>query len=604
MTAIALIMYAFIGVSVTTPTLAKGAHPLTGLWGTTVQFGQPLQGELSVVHESARWIAAIDGQRTTFTPDKGMVRFGFGSKGRFRGEFRGRQMRGFLISPSSDSIYGSDPGGASQSFASPITLRRKGKSKWSGTIVPLYNRFTLWLSVFRAADGTLMAAFRNPELNSNGGASRFLLTRIGDALRFEFKDDRIQILHQGKWLRNPERIRLQWPDIGRSLDLTRRSGPRAAAFFPRAPGAPPYVYRRPPQLRDGWRTARASATGLDETALANIVRERASSDPTARPPQLMDALLVAHHGYLVLEEYFYGLSRDEPHDIRSAGKTFASVMLGTAPAMNAGLSPDSRIYELFKDSSPFANADPRKAEITLTQLMTHTSGLACDDNDEHSPGNEATMQSQTAEPNWWRYTLSLPVVHDPGSRYAYCSAGMNLIGGALTKVTGVWLPELFARTVAEPLQFGRWYWNLMPTDEGYLGGGAFLQPRDLLKVGQMYLNGGVWNGRRIVPADWIATSTKPAVEVSPATTGLSEDEFGNFYGRGEDGLAWHLGTLKSGGRAWRTYAAVGNGGQILLVVPDADLVVVFTGANYGQGGVWGKWPQQIVGDRIIPTMRN
>jgi CubicO group peptidase (beta-lactamase class C family) len=252
---------------------------------------------------------------------------------------------------------------------------------------------------------------------------------------------------------------------------------------------------------------------------------------------------------------------------------------------------------------PFANPDPRKGAITLAHLMTHTPGLACDDNDEHSPGAEGTMQAQTAQPNWWKYTLDLPTAHDPGTRYAYCSANPNLLGAALTVTTHTWLPELFDRTVAGPLQFSRYYWNLMPTGEGYLGGGAFIRPRDLLKVGQAYLDGGVWHGRRIVDSAWVALSTAPHAEVSPETTGLSAEDFGNFYGRGADGYLWHLGTLDAGGRTYRTYAASGNGGQLVIVIPEAEMVAVFTGANYGQGGIWGRWGQEILGREVIPSMR-
>lgn len=161
----------------------------------------------------------------------------------------------------------------------------------------------------------------------------------------------------------------------------------------------------------------------------------------------------------------------------------------------------------------------------------------------------------------------------------------------------------FRKTVADPMQFGEWHWNLMPTGEGYLGGGAFMLPRDFLKIGQMYLDGGMWNGRRILPVDWVAKSTRAHAEVTPQTTGLSDEEFGNFYIKGADGLAWHLGILKTADRTYPTYSAVGNGGQLLIVVPDADLVVLFTGGNYGQGGVWLRWPQQIVGDKIIPALR-
>jgi CubicO group peptidase (beta-lactamase class C family) len=213
------------------------------------------------------------------------------------------------------------------------------------------------------------------------------------------------------------------------------------------------------------------------------------------------------------------------------------------------------------------------------------------------------MQEQRQQPNWWKYTLDLPMAHEPGTRYAYCSANINLVGAALTTQTQTWLPELFDRTIARPLQFGPYYWNLMPTREGYLGGGAFLRSRDLLKVGQTYLNGGVWNGRRIVDTSWVTTSTAPRVKISPATTGLSPEEFSNYYGEGEDGYAWHLGQLRIGNRSYRTYAATGNGGQVLIVVPDFDLAVVFTGGNYGQGGIWSRWGGEIVPKEIIPAIR-
>jgi CubicO group peptidase (beta-lactamase class C family) len=142
----------------------------------------------------------------------------------------------------------------------------------------------------------------------------------------------------------------------------------------------------------------------------------------------------------------------------------------------------------------------------------------------------------------------------------------------------------------------------MPTGEGYLGGGAFVRPRDLLKLGQAFLDGGVWNGRRIVDSAWVALSTAPHAEISPASTGLSAEEFGNFYGAGLDGYAWHLGTLRTGGRDYREYEASGNGGQLLIVVPELELAVVFTGGNYVQGGIWGRWRQEIVGDRIIAAI--
>jgi CubicO group peptidase (beta-lactamase class C family) len=593
---------AFLAV-VGAPASAQRADDLVGIWRADVDYGPRLQGRLIVRKLSNGFVASIGGKQAISRTDGGELRFAFGRDGAFRGHLTGRSFEGFWIRPESAMQSTGDPGGSSSAYATPVRFDQVSPGVWRGNVKPLTSRFTLWLSIFKADDGALAAAFRNPQLNSTGGASRFQVSRNGDALLFSVKANDSEIHYPATLLRNPERIRIKWPDSGRTLELTRRTGADAAAFFPRPPGSAPYFYHAPPQLADGWRTARAAAVGIDEKALQDMVRDIAASDPTVRGPRLMHSILLAYRGKLVLEEYFYGFDRLTPHDTRSAAKTFASVMLGTAPARAAGLSPDSRIYEVMRPLGPFANPDPRKWQITLAHLLTHTSGLACNDNDDKSPGSEETMQTQKAEPNWWRYALNLPQVFAPGTRYAYCSANINLVGGALTLGTHSWLPELFRRTVAEPLQFGEWHWNLMPNGEGYIGGGAFLLPRDLLKVGQLYLDGGVWNGRRIVPSEWVRLSTAPHVEVSPETTGLSEDDFSNFYLRAQDGLAWHLVTLTSGGRTYRTYRAVGNGGQLLVVVPDVDLAVVFTGGNYSQGGVWLRWPQQIIGDKIIPAIR-
>ena len=568
---------------------------LIGLWAAELEFPS-LQGNLTIRRHDERWTAEIADQRTSFAPASGDIRLAFGEHGGFRGRLAadGRTIDGFWIRPAGVTD--------TYSFTTPMTLRRTAVNEWRGIALPRKERFTLYLSIFRDQENRLLAAFRNPERNSIGGASRFLMTREGDNLRFELKYDGGEISHDAIFLRSPDRIRIKWQEFERPIDLTRHKPSEAISFYPRPQGSPPYVYQRPPETGDGWHSAAAGRLGVDETALTRAIQGIIDSDPTEQPATLMHSVLVAYRGRLVLEEYFFGYDRDTVHDTRSAAKTFSSVMLGTEPARRAGLSPETRITAAMRGLAPFAHPDPRKDEITLADLMTHTAGLACDDNDDDSPGNESTMDSQRQQPNWWKYTLDLPMAHDPGTRYAYCSANINLVGAALTEATQIWLPELFRTQVAEPLQFRAWHWNLMPNGEGYLGGGAFLRPRDLLKVGQAYLNGGTWNGRRIVDASWVASSTKPRMAITPETTGYSAEDFGNYYGEGADALAWHMNPLKVRGRTVTGYAATGNGGQVLLVIPEYDLAVVFTGGNYRQGGVWGRWGQQIIGDQVIPAI--
>ncbi len=603
---LALMVVLLVGLQPAPAQESDSARELLGLWAAELHFGPALRGELTLTRGAGGWTARIMDAERRFAAAGGEIRFTLpDGRGGFRGRLSsdGRRIEGFWLQPSGETEDRRDPGGSGQPFATPLRLARGSGGVWRGTVVPLDDRFTLYLSIFRDQDGVLTAAFRNPELNSNGGASRFQVSRNGEALRFNLRYEGGEINHDATFLRGPDRIRIQWRDLQRPIELARRDPAEAAGFLPRPPDAPAYVYRRPPETGDGWRTAAAGTLGIDEALLTQAVRGIAESDPTTRPPTLIHSMLVAYRGRLVLEEYFFGHDRETPHDTRSAGKTFAAVMLGAAMMEGAELSPDTRVYRAMASLGPFANPDPRKEGITLAHLMTHSSGLACNDNDDASPGNENSMQSQEAQPNWWKYALDLPQAFDPGSRYAYCSANTNLVGGALTSGTRTWLPELFERTVARPLQFGRWHWNLMPTGEGYLGGGAFLRSRDLLKIGQAWLNGGTWNGRRIVSTSWVVESTRPRMEISPATTGYGQEEFGNYYGRGVDALTWHPGSLTVGERTIATYAATGNGGQVLLVVPEYELAVVFTGGNYTQGGVWTRWGQQIVGDRIIPAIR-
>ena len=573
---------------------------LSGLWSYRTDVTPELRGPLTLSRQGSVWRAAIAGRQARLAaPATGELRLPFAQG---QGELRGRlspdrrEFRGFWVQPAAEPV------GSGMGYATPLILRLSGGA-WRGDVRPLPRTFTLYLKISREADGSLVGAFRNPESNTIGGRTQFLVSRSGEAVTFTTRpaEGRKPIVLSGALVGG--HLRMAFPSAHAPVEMSRPSPAEAAAFYPRPPGSPAYAYRAPLPRNDGWTTASAAEVGMDQAMLAGIVRAQAASNPASARPPLMHSILVARHGKLVLEEYFFGFGPDTLHDTRSAAKTFSSVMLGAVMMHDKAFGPQSRIYRVMAARGPFANPDPRKAQITLAHLMTHTSGLACDDNDDASPGGEETMQSQTLQPDWLKYTLDLPMAHDPGTHYAYCSANSNLVGGALSAHTGVWLPELFERTVARPLQFGPYAWNLTPTGDGYAGGGAYLRPRDLLKVGQVFLDGGVWHGRRIVSADWVKVSTAPHVQINPETTGLTGEKFAESYIPGADGLAWHLNTLKVAGRSWREYGATGNGGQYLIVVPEADLAVVITAGNYGQGGIWLPWRNQIVGQQILAAIR-
>jgi CubicO group peptidase (beta-lactamase class C family) len=300
-------------------------------------------------------------------------------------------------------------------------------------------------------------------------------------------------------------------------------------------------------------------------------------------------VLVARHGKLVLEEYFYGFDRERPHDLRSGGKTFASVLAGIAMDHGAAIGPGTPVYASFPEYAPAANPDPRKQTMTLEHLMTMTSGFACDENgDADQPGNEGNMQAQTAQPDWYKFMLDQPLLASPGEKAAYCSGAVNLIGGMVRKAAKTWLPELFDRRLARPLQIRGYQMNLTPTGEWYLGGGIHMRPRDWLKFGQLYLDGGVWNGKRVLSRKWVEASTVRHP----------------MHSQGTDGYNWHVNEVKLGDRVFREYEANGNGGQLLMVVPEADLVVVFTAGNFMNYGVWRKFRDELLPQYILAAIKD
>jgi CubicO group peptidase (beta-lactamase class C family) len=581
---------------------------LIGLWGArTVLPHEP--GELKVVRRGATWRATLGDAAVTVRSLGTVVRLQFpGNVGGFRGELdkKGSRLRGFWLQPARTADGASGLSGADQAFASPLVLRKSAHGDWRGAVHPLADTLTHFVDIHRAQDGQLVGEVRNPEFDFTGGSGRYRVHRAGDDAVFTTtaQESAAREVFRMHLLHAPDRLRFVLSEHRMTADLERLGAAEARTFFPRPEGSPVYRYERPLALHDGWRTARARDVGMNEGMLEQLVRRLIAVDPTSARPALIDSVLVAHDGKLVLEEYFHGFDRDTPHDMRSAAKTFASVLMGTAQWRGVAIAPEDSPYRLMAGLAPFANPDPRKSLVTLGQLMTHTSGLDCDDNREDSPGAEDTLQSQTTQRDWLKYTLDLPLVHEPGQRYAYCSAGINLVGGALSAATGSWLPELFDADIARPLGFAPYYWPLAADGAGYIGGGAFIRPRDLLKLGQTYLDRGVWRGHRIVAADWVARSTAPHVTIDPSTTGLGKQAFDNAYVPGEDGYAWHLGIYHVGGRKYLNYAATGNGGQLLIVVPDFNLTVVFTASNYGQGGIWNRFRSEIVPREIIPAIRS
>lgn len=481
--------------------------------------------------------------------------------------------RGFWIQP------GNDYGG--QSLATVMEFATNPGNAVS-TPHPLKRDFTINIEIF-CRNGEPTAWIENPEGNRVGPSRTYSLRQADDAVGLFASADAAEPAFV---------LRGDGPDY--LLDFRQFRNLRVSRKPNDPPGPAAYAV---PEADAVLPVAEATELGFDRAALDALTAELHRPVDRDRP-RLIHSVLVARGGKLVFEEYLRGYSRQVPHDTRSAGKTFSSLVAGALIAQGFDLSEDT----LVADHIQMSGGDQAR-RITLGDLLTHRSGLACDDADASSPGQEDVLWSMAGQRDFREYTASLPMVREPGTIHAYCSAGMDLSGAVYASVAGRSVLEIMEYDIARPLGFENAYWNVVPGGDLYLGGGAFLRPIDMLKLGILALQDGLWDGQRIMSEQWHRKATSPIVPITPATTGLSQEEFNNFYFGGTDGYAWHRHTIRTpDGRSFESYEAGGNGGQQIIVVPSLEMTVVFTGGNYGQGFIWGRWRDEIIGRYLIPAL--
>lgn len=288
--------------------------------------------------------------------------------------------------------------------------------------------------------------------------------------------------------------------------------------------------------------------------------------------QQVTSVLVARHGKLIYEQYFDGAGATALRNTRSATKTITGMLVGAA--VDRGLlTAQSPILSFFPDRQPLQNPDPRKARITVEDFLTMSSLLECDDENSFSRGNEERMYLVE---DWVRFTLDLPIKGFPdwqpkpaqspyGRAWSYCTAGPTTLGAVLERATHQSVPVFAQAALFAPLGITTTKWQFQPLGTAMTGGGLELTSRDLMKFGQLYLDGGRWEGRQVISRDWVTHSTTPHANAREDT---------------DYGYLWWLQTFRIGDRRVKTWGMYGTGGNKLYVLPDQDAVVVITTTNY------------------------
>ena len=545
----------------------QAAPELTGLWAAKVRFGSDIRGPLILLRAGDGWRADLAGFSVPARGDGQGVSFELpDGKGSFRGRLAGRHIVGQWI--------GQPTYNSGLAYATPVLLEADGANRWRGELTPFDDSFTFYMPVTRRADGTYAAYLRNPDRNQG----RFIpVSRVelkGNAVALIGRGDQAEErLAEGRYDEGVIRVPLR----GASFDFTRADSDHSSPFYPRGKPGERYRYAAPLQRDDGWPVATVAAVGMSREGVEKMVQMLIDMGMDSLSTSQIHSLLIARHGKLVLEEYFHGYHRDMPHDTRSAAKSWTAVLLGAAMQAGIPLRLETPVYRTMLDSVP-PDLDPRKQAMTFEHLISMTAGYDCAG--DSAPGDEDVMQSQSAERDWYRYTLNVPMLTAPGDTIVYCSIEPNLAGGMLRKIAGEPLPELFYRLVAEPLRMSNYHLLLSPTGEAYGGGGHRFLPRDFLKLAQLMVNEGKWNGRQIVSREWARRS-------GSALRNLTRSQ--------QYGWLWNSVEYPYKGRKVRAFFAGGNGGQIFMGIPELDLAIGFTGGNYADPALF--IPQRV----FVPT---
>ncbi len=318
--------------------------------------------------------------------------------------------------------------------------------------------------------------------------------------------------------------------------------------------------------QEEWSTATPEAQGMRSDVLADMlahIEERSFH---------IDSVLVVRNGHIVLDAYFWPFQPGEKHIIHSCTKSVMSALIGIAIDKGYIQSVDQPIAAFFPDVT-IANMDPRKESLTLENLLTMTSGFACRDSYLYRWKGLIEMR---ASADWGQYVLDLPMSASPGERFEYCNGVSYLLSVIIQNTTRMRTLAFARRHLFEPLGIQDVGWDTSPQGVDIGWGQMRLKPHDMARFGWLYLNRGRWADKQVVPSAWVASSTRSHIDATLF------DHYGYQWWVADAGY----------------YAAVGFKGQRIFVVPDMNLVAVFTGDLTGKESLVAH---TLLEDFIIPA---
>jgi CubicO group peptidase (beta-lactamase class C family) len=311
----------------------------------------------------------------------------------------------------------------------------------------------------------------------------------------------------------------------------------------------------------------------------------------------INSILIFHGEKLLYEHYFNGWTADSLHDVRSSFKSVTSLLMGIAIDKGFIKDVNQKVYSFFPEFAALANAEHLKKEMTIKNLLEMESGFDCEEfNDEKDC--EATMVTTK---DWVKFSLNLPMKNKPGTVWAYTSCNPMIVGGIISHVAKMSIMDFAKKYLFEPMGITEYRWTVDSMGQATTAGSFFIKSTDMMKFGELVLQNGIWHGKRIVSEKWVKESTHAKIPIpnfsfvkfSRSKIAIPQPTYYGYY--------WYNEVLRTKSYDQNVLFASGNGGQYIMIIPDLDLVIVFTQGNYGS---WkAKRAFDILAKYILPMYK-
>lgn len=320
---------------------------------------------------------------------------------------------------------------------------------------------------------------------------------------------------------------------------------------------------------EGWQTSTPEEQGIDSEMLVAMMNAIQSEEP----PYNIDSITIIRNGFMVFDTTFYPFQPDTKHIIHSCTKSIVSALIGIAIQQGYIENVQQPVLDLFPERTA-ANLTALKEEITIEDVLMMATGLECRDSYLYNwRGLSDLRQSE----DWVQYVLDLPMAEEPGTRFEYCNSGSFLLSAIIQETTGTNTLDFAMENLFEPLGITDLTWPFNPQGINIGWGELHMLPHDMAKIGYLYLNGGLWEEKQIISSDWVETSTRKHISANTL-----EDGYGYQWWVDDSGI----------------YMALGYAGQYIVVLPEKEMVVVFT-SNLEDNNFF--IPRFLVDDFIIPA---